>query len=366
MIKNGYYFPYESWNKLTHINYETGEIVGSASISIDLGSRSSGKTVGWIFTLLKNFRETGERFCLMSRTQKQIEKGYLKNWICKFLNIIKSNDKDTEELLEWAKNQNIEFNKNNIKINNNILCYCVPISMSEQVKEDIDFNNCKNLVMDEAIRPGERTSYIQGRPTMERIWEIFITMARGSENSLNTSNIIFISNVSEYNNWIFNDLNIQKFFKEESKFTCQNGIVINRVINKIKNEELKQSIVGNVMNMSKTGTKYLNSSFLNEYTDNSDFIKKIGLNFNDLEIQLYIKNRFLGVFKNEYFYHIGEIEKDSRSEIITNEPNSHSEQIKYDPNNQIIILLKNKYIRRKITFQDQVSKDLFLQFIGFL
>lgn len=366
MVRNGYYFPEESWKRLTHINYETGEPEGEASICIDLGSRSAGKTVGWIFTLLKNYIKTGERFCVCSRTQKQIERGYLKKWFSKFYNIQNSKDPGTCEVLEWVKSQEVEFEKTTIKINGDILCYCVAISMSEQVKEDVDFDNCKNLIIDEAVRKNERTSFINGRETMERIWEIFITMARGDDDSLTSSNIIFISNVFEYNNYIFNDLNVFDFFKENSRFSCNNGIVINRVINKIKNEELEASTVGKIMKRSKSGSKYFASSFLNTYIDNSDFLEKIGLNFNDLIIQLYYKNNFIGIFKNGSGFHISEIEKDDRSEIITNEPGSHSEQIKYDPNNRTLENVKNKYIRRSVTFQNQKSKDLFLQYVGFL
>ena len=366
MIRNGYYFPAEIWKNLVHYNKETDEIEGTAAVAMDFGTRSAGKTAGHSGYLTKDFIENGNRFCLACRTQKQKENGYLKKWYGKFLNISESKDKETQELLDYLKNHEIKIDNDNIYLDDKIMAYCVALSMSGKVKDEVAFDHCRKLVIDEAIRPGERSLWIQGQSAMQRIWDIFWTMARGDDLAISTSSIIFISNVFEYDNWVFNDFKVFDFFKPESKFTCQKGFVINKVENKIKNKEIEDSIMGNLMKRSETGSKYLNSAIRNEYSDNSAFVEKKGLNFDNLKLQLFIKGSFLGIFYDNEKYHVAKIEKDERSKIITMETKSHSDDVKLEIDNDIVKSVKRQYIRGKATFQTQDAKDLFLDFIGFL
>lgn len=366
MIRNGYYFPSEIWKNLVHYNKETGEVEGTAGVGMDFGTRSAGKTAGHIGYLLKDYIENGNRFCLVCRTKEQKNEGYIGKWFYKFANIKETKDSETAELLEYLKNQEVKSDNNGIYINGDVFGYCVSLRGSDRVKDEVAFDQCRKLIMDEAIRKGERSLWIDRKSAMERIWDIFITMARGDDLALATSSIIFISNVFEYDNWIFNDFKVFDFFKQDSKFTCQRGFVINKVENKIKNKEIENSVIGNIMKQSETGSKYLNSAIRNEYSDNSAFVEKKGLNFDNLKLQLFIKGSYLGIFYDNERYHVAKIEKDERSKIITIETKSHSDDIKLEIDNDIVKMVKRQYILGKATFQTQDAKDLFLDFIGFL
>lgn len=297
MLRNGYYFPVEVNKRLVRYDPILKQVVGDAVIAIDYGSRTGGKTVGWIVTLLQDYFNYGVRFTLVARTLKQQEKGYLEKWFRKFYDITESKDPETQEMIDKLKECDVEFSNDYITIDGEILCYCVALTQSSKVKDEMQFSRSVKLIMDEAMLPNERSLMIYGRPAMARILEIFITMARGWEFAFEESSIVFISNATMSDNWIFNNLNINSFWRDDSKFTCQQGIVVNKVNNQVVNDKIADSKQGQVFMRSRAGREYMESAIGNKFSDNRSFTVNKGLDFKQLKIQLVIRGHFIGVFE---------------------------------------------------------------------
>lgn len=361
MIRNGYYVPKEMYENLTHIEYETGEIKGKASIGICVGNRTGGKTVGHGIQMIKNYVEHGERCALLTRTKRQIDEGYLEKWWNKILNI----EDDENVIPDFVNNHEIGFTKDEVTVDGDIFCYCIPISLSQDVKNTGSFKNCTHIYMDEAFQAGESHLWINGREAMSRIFEIWQTVARGRDEAVNTTNLIFIANSSERENWIFTDLRINDFVRKDTKFTTQKGICVEFVMNKTAAKKVETSIMGEVMRNSISGRKYYESAQNNEFTDNDAFVRKKGLDFRDLRIQLVINGAYIGIFKNENEseYHAAKIEKDKRSSIITNNVRYVDEDVKFEINGAWEMGLRDIFKNGAITFQNQESKNLFLEYV---
>ena len=80
MIRNGYYYPVEMYEHLTHIDKNTGSIAGSAIIGCCFGNRTAGKTVGHAIKLIDLFNESGYTAALLVRTKDDMKNGYLEKW----------------------------------------------------------------------------------------------------------------------------------------------------------------------------------------------------------------------------------------------------------------------------------------------
>lgn len=363
MIRNGYYFPEEIFKHLKHIDSE-GNIKGDAAVGISFGSRTAGKTVGFIVKLLEEFYSTGRSFILLSRTKDQINEGYLEKWFRKFYNIEKSKDPQTNIMLQKIKSSKVDFSKDTIKVDEKILAYCVPLTLSRKVKDQCQFDRVGYIIFDEAVQLGENTLWIMGQPAIRRIYDISVTAARGYEDAMNLTNLVFIFNVSDYDNWIFSEYNIEKFFNKQSKFSCQKGIVIEKVDNEIKNDKILKSTLGRVIASGVIGSEYLETNINNKYTDNDEFVKKRGLDFTKLTLQFAIHDKILGIFKFSDYYHIAIIDKSNKSRIICKEPELHTADVTLEFNNQIIDVVLEAYIKKMVTFHSQSAKNLFLEFVG--
>lgn len=357
MIKNGYYYPVELYEKLMHIDQE-GNLVGEAQMGISFGNRTGGKTVGHGIQLLKDYDEKRERCMLLSRTMKQKDRGYLENWWRKILNV-----NDDEGFIEYFKNKyEITFSKDVMKVGGDVLCYCEAISASMKVKDEGSYNTCTKILMDEAVQEGESFLRIEGRPAMSRIYEIWTTVARGYPMAKNRTNLIFIANISNRDNWVFSENHINDFVRVDTKFTCQRGICVDIVMNEKARLDMEESIMGQIIRGSESGKSYYEAAFNNEYQDNTAFISPIGLNFKNLCVQFVIHGVFLGVFKTETGFHVSKINEDSRSEKITNDVKLHTDSIKFEMSGKWEVLLREMYVKGLVTFQSLESKNLFIDF----
>lgn len=361
MIKNGYYYPVEIFKKLNHLD-ENNEIVGQGQMAILLGNRTAGKTVSIGIEILKRYENLKERALILARTKDQKDVFYLRKWWEKILCV-----NDSEGVIEeFKKKHNIDFTKDYMIVDNDIMCYCESISMSQTAKDAGSYNHCTLIVLDEAIQKGERYLQINKRPAMERIFEIWQTVGRGYENAEKLTNIIFIANTSDRDNWIFNDLGINSFLRADTKFTVHNGIIVEIVKNENVSEKVATSYMGQIMQLSRSGATYYENAQENKFSDNRAFVKPMGLDFKNLKIQFCIRDCFIGIFKTATGYHIAKINKDSRSRIICNNIKYHTEEIDYEYYGEWEKTLRTVYNGAYITFQDLESKGLFLEFIRLL
>lgn len=363
MIKNGYYYPVEFYRELRHYNYETKEVEGRAQIGICFGNRTGGKTVGHGIRAIERYFDTGETCMVLAKTAEQKKAGYLEKWWEG--KILCVDDKDGV-ISKFKRENTIEYTKDVMMVNGCPFCYCEAISMSEKVKDEGSYKRCTTIIKDEAVQFGERTMVINGRPAMRRIFEIWQTVARGWEHALDTTVLVFIANTSERDNWVFRDLGVNSFVRNDTKFTVQKGIVVQIVSNKIVAGAVEKSVMGQIMMNSESGKEYYESAQMNEFQDNTSFISPMGLDFMKIKIQLVSRLGTLGVFETDFGYHIAKIELDDRAKAICNDISVHTEDIKFSPMSNWVMLLDEKYQAGKITFQDLEAKNQFLSYIKYI
>lgn len=360
MIKNGFYYPVEIFKNLNRIN-ANGEVIGKAQMAIISGNRTAGKTVSIGIEIIKRYLEKKERCLLLARTREQKELFYLRKWWEKKILTVDDND---GIIRDFINNHKIEFTKDNMFIDGDIMCYCESISLSQLVKDAGGYDRCTLIVMDEAIQKGERYLQLNNRPAMERIFEIWQTVARGYPNAEKVTNLVFLANTSDRDNWIFNDLGINKFLRQDTKFVINNGIIVEMVKNENAIKKIETSYMGKIMQLSQCGSTYYKNAQENEFTDNRSFIKHQGLDFKNLKIQFFIRDNYIGVFKTLDGYHVSKIKKDTRTRIICNQVKYHTEEIDYEYSGDWERAVKSMYNSACVTFQNLESKGLFLEFLN--
>ncbi len=361
MIKDGFYYPIEVFKNLNRVN-DNGDVEGKAQLAIILGNRTAGKTVSIGIEIIKRYIERGERALILARTKDQKDVFYLRKWWEKILCV-----DDKEGIIsKFNKEHTIEFTKDYMIVDKDIMCYCESISLSQLAKDAGSYNHCTLIILDEAIQKGERYLQINKRPAMERIFEIWQTVGRGYDNAEKVTNLIFIANTSDRDNWIFNDLGINTFLRNDTKFTIHNGMIVEIVKNENVSEKVATSYMGQIMQLSRSGATYYENAQENKFSDNRAFVKPMGLDFKNLKVQFCVRDCFIGIFRKQEGYHVAKINKDSRSRIICNKIKYHTEEIDYEYYGEWEKALRTVYNGANITFQDLESKGLFLEFIGLL
>lgn len=362
MIRNGHYYPDEFYRTLVHYDYEKNKPVGKASLGISMGNRKAGKTVGHAIELIKRYTTLPipERGMLLTRTDADRKDGYLQKWWEKVLRV-----RDDDGVIEnFAKNHKIEYKPEVALVDGDPFCYCEAISMSKKVKDTGSYDRCTVIAMDEAVQEGEPALWIANRPAISRVFEIWQTVARGWDAATDSTALVFIANVSERDNWIFNDLKINEFVKKDTKFTSQHGICVEIVDNVIAAQEIENSIMGGVMQRSEAGRSYYEAAQHNKFQDNDSFVVPIGLDFRTLEMQLVQQGYYLGVFKKEDGLHVAKIKPDGRSIKICNDVRYHSDDVTFEPYGEYENRLRVLYKSDKVTFQTLEAKTLFLKYVG--
>lgn len=358
MIKNGYYYPEEAREKLKHYNYQTQMPEGDANIHICAGNRTAGKTVGYAIELIKQYEKHGERALLLARTEKQKLGKYLEKWWFKTFNV-----EDDEGVIQAFRDKHeIKFTPEYMLVDGDVMCYCEAISQSHLVKDMGSYDHCTRIILDEAVQTGEATLVINGRSAMDRIFEIWQTVARGWKYAVACTVLIFIMNTSERNNWLFNDLGINNFLRADTKKTLQNGIYVEVINNKSASDAVKLSGMAGIMQRSVSGARYFESAQNNKFNDNTAFVHSMGLDFKNLKIQLMVRTHCLGVFANGGAWHISKIEPDSRAPKICNSYLVHREDTEYVLWGDWETSLTDAYKKGKVTFQTQESKALFEEY----
>lgn len=360
MIKNGYYYPVEMFEHLTHLNPSTGEIEGDAVIGCTFGNRTAGKTVGYGIQLINLFNEGGYTAALLVRTKDDMKNGYLEKWWTKKIFPVD----DADGIIKRFRKREINFTAEKMTVDGEDFCYCIPISMSSKIKDTFGAVKCANLIMDEAYQTGERILMlgVRARPAMARIFEIWQTVARGWDNAIELTHLIFLANVSERDNWIFNDLGVNTFFRPDTKHVCQKGIYVEIVNNKAVAGKVASSLMGQIMQNSVSGSIQYEANQRNVFLDNKAFVFPIGLNFRECIMQLAIRELTLGVFRTTRGIHIAKINRDSRVPCVCNDVANHTENVEYDPANEWGIMLSETYAGGGITFQTQEAKGLFFEY----
>lgn len=350
------------YKSLTHIN-DVGEVEGKAQIGICLGNRTGGKTVGHAIHSIQQFEKYGHTTMLLARTAKQMEGGYLRKW---WENKILCVNDEEGIIQNFVNSHDIAYSLKEVLVDGKPFSYCEPISMSHTVKDEGAYVKCAKLIMDECVQRGERILMLNKRYAMERIFEIWQTVARGWENAINLTNIVFIANVSDRDNWVCRDLGVNSFARDDTKFTTQKGICYEVVYNKYAADEIGGSLMGQIMKNSEVGKQYYESAQGNEFSDNKAFVVSKGLDFRKLILQLIYGVSCLGVFTEGSTLHIAKIREDSRAKKICRSVEDHREDIKFERYSEMEQSIMDMYSNGLVTFQTLESKNLFLAYCGLI
>lgn len=363
LIKNGYYYPVEMYRDLKHRNIETGAVEGVAQVGICFGNRTGGKTVGHAIQMIDNFNNRGETFMLLAKTDKQKSKGYLhKWWSGKIFSV-----EDADGKIEEFGNRDISFTNDVMYVDGEPMCYCEAISLSHLIKDEGAYKKCSTIILDEAVQLGDSV-FMQsnGRPMMVRIFEIWQTVARGWKDAVNLTNLVFIANVSNKDNWVCRDLGVGKFVRGDTKRTVQQGICYEMVMNKSAAKAVADSTMGLIMKNSEVGRVYYESAQNNMFSDNTAFVKVMKLDFGQLIVQLVLGENVIGAFNTGTGVHISKINKDNRSRKICNDVSYHAEDIDYEDYGDTQQALMKCYESGEMTFQTLESKNIFLAYCGYV
>lgn len=377
--QNEYYWkPARVFKHLKKENYETGEIEGDANIAIIFSNRGGGKTVNVGIELLKRWEQYRERCMVLCRTQSQQREGYIRAFWHKVLKV----DDDEGYLNSFRQLHEIDMSNNAVlKIDGDVFCYCEGISGSEKVRNTGSYDNCRWIVIDEVIsfNEGARDN---GQTPLQRIWTIWETVARGYKQATDATNMIMMANISRYNNWLIQDLNLTDFIDEKTKFTCQRGIVYEKFINTYSQSKLANSTMGLIMENSRSGQQYFAANQKNEYTDTYSTVVKMNLDFNKLTYQFSIRDRTFGIFslayaggyynaQNEYVptpdMHIAKIDKVPGKVCFATDVTSIniSQGETMAGVYELIKLLQHQIKRGTVSFQTYEARDAVYKLAGF-
>lgn len=362
MIINGYYHPVEIMESLSHIKTDSEEIYGDCNLAVCIGNRTGGKTVGFALEYLRAFMDFNERSIILCRTKEIQKKKYLEKWWNKTLSI----DDDIGIVKRFKSIGTISFTEDAGFVNGEQFTYCIPISASSEVKDTGQFFNTTTISLDEAIQPFESSLIINGKPAFNRIWEIWQTAARGWPMAIERCRIILISNSTEVDNWVFNDLGINKWFRKGAKLSKNNGIIVEKVMNDQAKEKLMESVMGRIMASSKSGKIYLESAAENKFSDNSTFVKKKPMDFSKLMLQIKTEGIYLGLFDTEESIHIEQIRRDKRSSIVCNNPREQEEDVIFSASGKEELMIRQMFENGVLTFGSQRAKNAALRYAGVL
>lgn len=358
MIKGGYYYPTEMDKHLMHRSGD-GSIVGDAQVGISFGNRTAGKTVGHGVRLIERFEKYGEQCVLLTRTDKQKQQNYLEKW---WRNKIFTVSDEDGIIQHFVSSHEISFTFSEMTVDGEVMCYCLPISMSHEAKDTFAGEHVTNIVMDEATQ-GEAALNLNGRGALERITEIWQTAARGYKDAEKLCNIIYIANISSMDNWLFNDYGLYQFVTPETKQTCQKGFYIDIVNNTNAAEKVATSVMGGIMQRSAALNEYYEAAQNNTYKDNRSFVIKRGLDFKRLKIQFEQEYLRLGVFEYDDKLHVSVIDPDARSITVVGDVMKLREDTRYDRAN-LRIILAEMYMAGQLTFQDIRAKGAAMRYMG--
>ena len=296
MIKNGFYYPDFIWKKTLHFNEVSGEADGDCLHGFAVGNRRAGKSVGVGIFAFADFLLYGYQTVLIRRykddfiKKKAMEKFWLKSWrfISEFPNIVKGDIK-LQELYPLELVENFDWENHKIEF---IDCHCLvdgkEFSFPAALNKFNDFKNenftdVHKLIYDEFV-PEKDTERLQGE--VKALLNIWDTAARGRENAVNTTSIIYISNSITNVNDFYVELGIDRELRYDSEGNLETkrllrpemGYVWEGVNNEVASEEMLNSKAARGMR-GPIGQEYLGYSQGNIVQDDESFIERMSGDF---------------------------------------------------------------------------------------
>lgn len=292
MIRNGYYYPDYIWKNTCHSNEITGKAEGECAFGFAVGNRRAGKSVGIGIFAIADFLLFGYENVLIRRylddfkKKKAMENFWMKSWnyFQEFPNIVKSDVKlqeiyplDLVENFNWDGHE-MTFSENHAYIDGKCFSYPCALNKYNDFKNE-NFKNIHKLIYDEFItEDGSRLD-----KEVFALYNVLDTAARGRDNALNTTAVIFISNSITNVNDFYIELGIDKELRADTKrlYRPDKGYVLECVMNNAAADEMNTSKIAKVMQGS-IGQQYLGYSQGNEVKDDESFVERLSGRMNYL------------------------------------------------------------------------------------
>lgn len=260
-MKNKWYYPHWIWKHKLHKNEKTGEYDGECVFCFIEGNRRAGKSVGVGLACLEDFFKYGYKTVLLGRTKDFFESkdklGMESFWNKCF------------KYSPYAKEHILTFEGHHAYIDGEVFCYPVPINRFNAAKNR-NFDNVHTIIYDEFMAedgsnlPGEFTS----------ILNIYDTIARGREDALQTTSVVFISNVATKISEFHVELEIDRVLRPDTKrlIRPEKSYCIEIVNNENVVDDVNVSGFGKLCRATNAGQLYLDYSQKNEARDNESFV----------------------------------------------------------------------------------------------
>lgn len=272
MIKNGYYYPNLIWEHKLHKDEKTGEYKGDCAYLFIEGNRRAGKSVGVGIYALKDYFKYGYQTALVRRYLKDFEdkkKQAMENfWKKAWFTCLKYG------YIEGLEEHKLSFDGHIAYIDDKIFSYPVALNLYNDYKNNM-FENVHTIIYDEFVT--EQATRLKDE--VFAMFNIYDTIARSREDALQTTSVIFISNVISNANDFHAELGIDKELRSDTKklIRPQYGYMVEIVNNEVAAAEIENSVIAKVMGKSETGRRYLGYSQGNEGKDDDSFIDSKGL-----------------------------------------------------------------------------------------
>lgn len=270
MIKNSHYYPDWIWKNKVHFNEETGIYEGNAAICVIEGNRFGGKSVGVGIYALMDYFKYGYRSCFVTRYKDDMEDSKilpLESFWKKCWRFINSDENRVPDI----DAHDLTFKGHYAYIDGELFCYPASLSVSGKTKT-ADFDNVRNIIFDEYVSEDNR----ELPEEVTCIYRLYDTIARGREDALQTTGMIFISNCFTKSSTLKEELGISREVRKDTKRLDRGeakGWIYERVLNQAVAENYNNSPIAKAQMCGDIGQSYLGYAQNNEFKDNENFVQ---------------------------------------------------------------------------------------------
>lgn len=272
MIKNGYYYPDWIWQHKLHKDEETGEYKGECPYCFIEGNRRAGKTVGVGLYALDDYFNYGYKTAIIRRFIKDFEdskKLAMENFWGKVWGVYTTSYTLESKTAMANKDAKITFKGHHAYINDKLFSYPIDLNRYNDHKNK-EFDNVHTMIYDEFVP--EDGSKLPGE--VSAMYNIYDTVARGREDALKTTSVIFISNVITEASDFHVELQIDREMRSDTKklFRPEKGYCLEKVDNEVASANVKDSPFAKLLNAGEEGRSYLGYSQDNMWKDDNSFV----------------------------------------------------------------------------------------------
>lgn len=191
---------------------------------LSVGSRSIGKSTGWMIEAIYHYIKTGKKFIYLRRTRDEVEITAPKA-CSNAVEILKNNGIEIDRILAKGGQYTL-YRTGEAEDKGEICGYYTGLSITPKYKSN-NFSDCDRIIYDEFIADDD-TMYLgsQRNPMKEAhlCHAFYRTVDRGLNQAYrNETRFIFIGNVASYYCPIFLDLGIDKYLTPETKYLAPKG-----------------------------------------------------------------------------------------------------------------------------------------------